>query len=483
LAIRVAEGRLHHDFHPDWSCHLNRLTITVSLLLTAGASAFYSPAAQAQWQTPPTVIPGVKYSYVPLGPGVPGVLYEPTDPGPKSHIALFVMHASGDYLTFSACSELSMRGYRVLCANNSSSKSGAFDDGNFDRVLLEAGMGIAYLRKYPGVEKIVLFGHSGGATVMTAYQAIAESGLKACQGPEKIHKCPDTLGSLPKADGVVLADANWGQAEMMLLSVDPAVVDDSSGTRLNAKLDMFSAANGYQKEGTRYSPEFVRRFLAAEGARNNRLIKKALDRLAAIEAGTGNYVDDEPFVIAGASFIGNRLFTEDPSLLSHSRNPWPLIHSDGSVTTEIIHSLRKSMGRQSPTSTYARGALKTTVKGYLSSYAIRVTPQFGYDASSVRGVEWTSTYASPPGTVESFTMPLLTLGMTGNWEGLAAEEIYLHAKSPDKSIAFVEGADHIYRPCKPCERVPGEFGDTVKTTYNYIDEWLGKPGRFLAASK
>jgi hypothetical protein len=30
----------------------------------------------------------------------------------------------------------------------------------------------------------------------------------------------------------------------------------------------------------------------------------------------------------------------------------------------------------------------------------------------------------------------------------------------------------------PCEKYPGEFGDTQKTTYDYVDKWLSAPGRF-----
>jgi hypothetical protein len=459
------------------------------LLLVAGAAMATLSPAEAQFgpakMPPPPRQPlpaGVEARYVPLGSGEPGVLYEPTVPGPKSHIALFVMHASGDYLTFSACTELSRRGYRVLCANNSSSKAGTFDDGIFDRVLLEARVGVAYLRQYPGVDKVVLFGHSGGATIMTAYQDIAENGLKACQGPEKIHACPDTLADLPKADGIVLADANWGQAEMTLLSVDPSVIDDGNGLKLDPALDMYDPANGYAKTGSHYSPAFVRKFLAAEGARNNRLIALAQHRLALIEAGKGDYADDEPFIVAGASFIGNRLFSEDTALLHRSRKPWPVIHSDGTITNQIIASVRVPEGRQNPTSKMAFGALKTTVRNYLSSYAIRTTPDFGYDATSLHGIDWTSTYASPPGDVEGITVPLATIGMTGHWEGLAAETIYDHAASRDKTIAFVEGATHFYTPCAPCEKTPGQFGDTIKTTYDYIDGWLAKPGRFLAGS-
>jgi hypothetical protein len=39
----------------------------------------------------------------------------------------------------------------------------------------------------------------------------------------------------------------------------------------------------------------------------------------------------------------------------------------------------------------------------------------------------------------------------------------------------VEGALHTMNACRP------EYGDTVKTLFDYVDNWLGKPGRFLPA--
>jgi hypothetical protein len=466
---------------------MKRNKFVAVLVLTAAASMAAISASMAQGfnAQPPEIpqIPQVKTSYVRLGGGVPGVLYEPVAPGPKSEIGLFVMHASGDYLTFSACGELSKRGYRVLCANNSSSKSGAFDDGILDRVLLEAKAGVTFLRQYPGIKKVVLFGHSGGATIMTAYQDIAENGVKACQDAQKIHKCPDTLAGLLAADGVVLADANWGQAEMVLLSVDPAVVGETSGMKLNSDLDMFNPKNGFKPDGSTYSQAFIRKFLSGEGKRNNAIIKLAQDRLAAIEAGKGRFADDEPFIVPGAFVAANKLFVQDTRLLSHSQKPWPLLKADGSSLSQIIHSVRVPEMTQNPSPFMMRGALKTTVRNFLSSYAIRVTDDFGYDEDTIHGVEWTSTYASPPGDMEGVTVPFLALGMTGHWEGLAAETIYDHAKSADKSLAFVEGATHVYTPCEKCEKTPGQFGDTVKRTYDYVDGWLGKPGRFLAAGQ
>jgi hypothetical protein len=184
-------------------------------------AALASPASAQFGQQAPWVPEHARF--VRLASGVPGVLFEPAEKGPKSSIAFFVMHASGDYTNFSACTELSKRGYLVLCANNSTSKSGIFDDGALDKVLLEAKAGVGYLRGLAGVKTVLLFGHSGGNTVMTAYQMVAEGGVAACQGAEKIHRCPDNLQGLPKADGIVMADSNWGQSTMSLLSIDPAV--------------------------------------------------------------------------------------------------------------------------------------------------------------------------------------------------------------------------------------------------------------------
>jgi hypothetical protein len=165
-------------------------------------------------------------------------------------------------------------------------------------------------------------------------------------------------------------------------------------------------------------------------------------------------------------------------LMSHTRKAWPLLHGNGSITTEIVHSVRTPEGAKSFTPNLSMGAINTTVRSFLKNSAIRVTDDFGFDEDSVHGIEWTSSYSSPPGNVEDIKVPLLVMGMTGHWEYLAAETIYEHAKSADKTLAFVEGAGHMFTTCRQCEKTPGQFGDTQKTTYDYIDGWLSKNGRF-----
>lgn len=80
---------------------------------------------------------------------------------------------------------------------------------------------------------------------------------------------------------------------------------------------------------------------------------------------------------------------------------------------------------------------------------------------------------------EPVSVPLLAMGMTASWEYLAAETIYENAASTDKIIAFVEGANHMFETETELEEYPGQFGDTMTTLYDYVDDWLSQEGRFL----
>lgn len=443
----------------------------------------------------------LKIAPVQLGDNVSGILYEPVTPTAKSQVAVYVMHIGSDYTHFSACTELSKRGYRVLCARNS--VGGAANKDGIDRKLLDAKLGVEYLRKYAGVRKVVLFGHSGGGMLMSAYQNIAENGVKACQGPEKILKCSDSLAGLPRADGVMLLDAHYGDAVVnLLLGMSPSM---ASGSELSADLDPYNPKNGYDPNGAKYSDEFLRRYQTQVGKKMNQLIQDARARLAAGDAANNSSHETELFSIPGAA--GARLWSLDPRLLSHTHNAWPLLRPDGSTVTQVVYSVRPTGGQPLPGGAGPGvgaprggppnappspggppnaergqrggfGGQSFTVKEFLNTYAIRVTDDFGYGEDGVRGIDWSSNYACAPGNVKGITVPLLTMGMTGSYEYLSAEMIYQNAGSGDKSIAFVEGASHGFTTCARCERTPGQFGDTQKTLYDFLDKWLGEKGRF-----
>jgi hypothetical protein len=455
------------------------MTKKISGLLTALLMAsMIQPAAAA------AAADNYKTTFIWLATGVPGVLYEPLKPGPKAGITVFAMHVDGDYLRpgpTNVCMQLATRGYRALCANAATSKAGIMSDMNQDKLTLNVKAGVEYLRKNSDVRKVVLFGHSGGGAMMAAYQNIAENGLKACQGKEKLIQCPDNLAGLPAADGVMLIDSSMGMPGSNMLSIDPSVSDDASGLGLIPELDMYNPANGFNPKGSTYSPEFKARFYAGQRDRMNRLIAKAEQRLAKIKAGGGLFTDDEPFIVAGAIPRENKLNEQDVSLLSQTREAWPLLHANGRVTNEIIHSVRVPKSEKSP-SPLAGNALVTTVRAFLSTFSVRALPDFNIDATGVHGVDFNSSYGATYNSIEGISKPLLQMGFTGSYEYSFAEGARARAKSTDKTLAYLEGAIHGFVPCKECALAKGQpadyYGDTIKTLYDYIDGWLSKPGRF-----
>ena len=422
----------------------------------------------------------IKSSYVTIKKpgtwqGIQGLLFEPIEPGEKSQIAIIVMHSDIEHIAPPAASELAKRGYRALGTAVSNR------DDPLDEKLLDVKAASDYLRQIPGVRKVITLGHSGGATLMSAYQNAAENGVEVFQGPEKLIKCSD-LGKLPPADGVMLLDSNYGNGVMTLLSLDPAVTSEDSGNQLDPELDLFNPANGYNPQGSTYSDEFIRKYQQAQGARNNRLINAALERLHALESGKGKFADDEPFIIPGGAqnAFNNKLFPQDIRLLSRTRKAWPLLHADGSITTQIIPCVRRPKNDKSFTSSYRAGAIRSTVRTYLNSSAVRTTADYGYNEDTMFGVDWLSSYNCTPGNMMGVSAPTLLMGMTGGYEFLAAEIIHEDTpKIADKTIAFVEGASHGFFPARECEQYPGQFGDTVKSMFDYVDRWLGQSGRFL----
>ncbi len=417
----------------------------------------------------------IKTTFVEITRRSPGVLYEPLTENAKQRIAVLVMHSDEDYLTWITGPELAKRGYTVLNANVMNKEGIIFSQAEKALCVKAA---VEYLRSLPQVEKVILMGHSGGGTLMSAYQAVAENGPEIFRGPDMIYPYPETE-ALPAADGIMLLDSNWGNAVMQLLSLDPAVEDENSGMLIDESLNLFNPENGFKPDGAEYSAEFIRAFQRGQATRNICILEYALGRLMKIKAGQGNYLDDEPLTIPGSAqgFFNNKLYAQDPRLMAHTHEPHLLLHPDGSRTTEIVHSIRGPENPVSFTSSFWEGARFLSVKTYLNSYAVRTNDDFGFDEDHIWGIEWESTYNCPPGNMAHVKVPTLVMGMTAGWEFLASETIYNMSAGKDKQIAFVEGATHKFTPARHMEKYEGEFGDTVKTLHDYVDEWLSA-GRF-----
>ena len=414
----------------------------------------------------PVMAEGYSTRYVSLG-HMSAVVYQPTVKTAKTGIGIVVMHSDEDYMGFLPNSELSKRGYTVIATVPTTGKV-------ISEKLLNIKACVEYLRGQSDIRKVVLLGHSGGATVMTAYQLVAEEGKAAFEG-KLYDDWNENLADLPKADGVMLLDANFGNSLMTLLSLDANIDKQYKRLKETGRFDLKDPENGFVSGGNSvYKDSFVASYNHAQRDRLLRLMSIANARLEEIAAGKGHFADDEPFVVAGAAQMRfyNKLFPQDLSLLSHTKEAWPVIKADGSMRTEVVRSVRAPFGMIG-SSERLTASLNTTVRGFLSSCAITTNANFRVNDNGLQGVQWSSNINNPIGNCEGITVPCLFMGMTGSYEYLAAEEIYNHSASIDKTIAFVEGAGHNFTPAEDAERYnDADYGDTVKHLFDYVDNWL-----------
>jgi pimeloyl-ACP methyl ester carboxylesterase len=410
-------------------------------------------------------------TYVRLGSkDAEGLLYEPlvAANGKSSRIALVYSHPNGNTFTEPLGAQMAQRGYRVLMVNYRG--IGASDDAYAPSI----SRGISYLRTLPGVRRVVIVGHSGGGHLVALYQNAAEHGPSVCQAAEKIFPCRgDLLRDLERPDGMILLDPTLGAFHQMS-AVDPAI---GVGAR-NPAIDMFSAQNGYDSTTGRaaYSAEFAARFYAAQAARNTAIVSRAAERLRAIGQGAGEFSDDEPLVIAGmgVNAAGARLYQPDTSFLARTKRPHRLLRPDGSDVQDIIQSVRAPSGRQAQDVLGTLNAMSqnTTVVKFLAASAIRTTAEYSITADDILGVDWASAMTSTPANAEGIGVPALVLVMSCHYLVVPGEIIFDHLGSNDKTYAAVEGATHLFAPCKP------EYGDTMARTFDFVADWIATEGRF-----
>jgi pimeloyl-ACP methyl ester carboxylesterase len=401
--------------------------------------------------------------YVPFTPGaVKGVLYTP-DAGPAPHVAVLLIHRTGNFLTHLATTELAQRGFMVLAMNPRSDNNEAAVD--FEANALDIKSGITFLRKQSGITRVLLFGHSGGGPATSFYEAVAETGPSYCQGPNKLVECANDLAGLPRADGLILVDAHPGVSVNGLRSINGALLDEHDPRKIDPSLDPFNPANGYDAKTPHYSDAFKKRYFKAQADRMNRLIDLAKQRQAAMKAGTDAYPDDDVFPIVRGE--GARLMEIDPSVHHATLHPQKLIKNDGTIVTQIVESVRPvGRGSEKLNAAFTTGTRPLTIKSFLSANAIRAK-------DSMDDIDWCSSNNSTPCALKNIAVPLLITAMGGHYFVRDNEIHYEVAASKDKDFVVIDGATHGIRPCTACERTPGEYGNSVKNFFDYVSRWIG----------
>lgn len=142
-----------------------------------------------------------------------------------------------------------------------------------EQTLLDVAAGQVFLREH-GFENVVALGHSGGGALTAFYcqQAALAPDRRLVAAPCG-RPVPLADAVLPLPDGVVLLAPHPGQGALLQRVIDPSVVDEADPLSVDPALDPFNPDNGFRPapEASRYEPEFVRRYRAAQVARVRRI--------------------------------------------------------------------------------------------------------------------------------------------------------------------------------------------------------------------
>lgn len=395
--------------------------------------------------------------------------YKP-DGNATPRVAFLITHRTSNFLQHIGCSELPKRGFAALCMNTRYDNNELIVD--FDRIALDVKAGVEFLRKQPGIERVLFLAHSGGGPTLSFYQAVAENGIAFCQDPRKIAPCRSDLAGLPPADGIAFTDAHPGVPVILLRSLNGSVLNETPKS-FDPLLDPYNPANGYSATASsNYSEDFQNRYFAAQSRRMNALIDAALGRQAAIRAGAGPYPDNDLFPIPHGGNPGagpggaSQLHSLDTKIsLRRTKSPRKLLKNDGTISEQIITSVSPvELNTKDSTNAFDTGTKLLTLRSFLTTQAIRST-------NSLDGIDHCTAINDTVCALGSISVPVMIAGMGGYLFIRDSEEEYEAAKSADKDLVFIEGATHGFTPCSNCGVPASTYSNSVKNLFDYIENW------------
>jgi pimeloyl-ACP methyl ester carboxylesterase len=389
-----------------------------------------------------------------------GVLYRPPVHEPKT--AVYLMHPRGEFSRHYVVPGLTARGYAVFGHNSRYLNNDS--DMVHERLLFDIAAGLRYL-KAAGFERIVLFGNSGGGSLLSFYQSQAGRGpgerLTATPGGEPVNLLEEEM---PAGDLLVIVAAHLGEGRFMLNVLDPSVTDELDPHSYDPDWDMYNPANGY-----RPFPEpasYDRAWLAAYRV-------KQRERCARLDAIARGYLADHAYF---------REQLRSPGYASLPEDRRGMIARRGRLARYmIIYRTLANPAYLDPSIDPSRRPL-----GSIFSPGDPIIGNHGPGGlarlQSARA--WLSTWsglssqADLPDTIRHVTIPTLIVYADGDCDIFPSEqqEIFEKSAAAEKELRTLPWADHYLHPvgeegrklADPRERI-------IDLTAPWIEERIGPP--------